>query len=916
LEPSILPSNVTSNRRSRTRPLGDGVSSKLTVDTSQITSLTLALDGLSRKITSVRRDLVGLEKDATAAGGALGGAAGVMGTGRSGGGFVSGGSTPRPPSFTNSSIGGGGAGGGGAFGRLGSLASSPIGRGIAAGAVAAGVGGAVRSIDNRVDRGMEYASSASKLNVLTQQMYGLSEQQALAMREPYRNYKLGQGAINSSIQFQTRTGYDISGMAGSMEGIRALSGWTLSTQDIIAQQEALLQPQVANSLFTNMGISPFQVGGGMKDPMAFRNEILARTGLLNDPNRLKGAFQPGSVMRSNMTQAGIPVELQDQLLQQAQTQQSYRAKGGFGTYTGTAAQREFMGVEGTFATEQEETERLRVAREEQFMDRQIDNFAALERNTQKMVELLGNIEDSLSGAIGARTGIRGNPIARGIGGALQVAGLAGAVAGGPVGWGLGAAAMGLGTLLSGDPTGEGGGSSPVGMRSANTSAANDDSIHVPVGYGGKRVSLTELKSRSDFKRLDSKMQQRLLNMMRENPNVGFGGGWRDTKAQEAMFLQRYRKTSKDTGIFWKGSYWERVTGAPAAPPGRSMHEIGLAADLVGDLDWMNANAARFGLKHFASVNNEPWHVQPSELPNSRSEYEKNGGSAGEWESAGESSGPVTGAPDDMPGEHGGVGFAGPRSYSGMSIQERIQQLSADAMSTFGSAPTPSRRRSGSGGGTTATSYTGSGAELAARAAYDAGFRGEDLYRIVAIAGRESGFDPRAINRASNDTGMWQIAPVNWGNMTQQQLLDPKNNAAVAFRLYQSSGFHGWKAASSRMKNDKGQWVVDPSGRGGAGWAMNGSELWNTEKYQPAARAAVDSINSSGDPMPMEASGRGTPARSTGGNTYVSSAPNITIPVEVHFHTSGGNMQYDIKTLKRDVVMALDEAARELELRGG
>lgn len=45
-----------------------------------------------------------------------------------------------------------------------------------------------------------------------------------------------------------------------------------------------------------------------------------------------------------------------------------------------------------------------------------------------------------------------------------------------------------------------------------------------------------------------------------------------------------------------------------APPGKSKHNHGLAADLSGDLAWAHANAARFGL-HFP-LDNEDWHIEP------------------------------------------------------------------------------------------------------------------------------------------------------------------------------------------------------------------------------------------------------------------------------------------------------------------
>lgn len=55
-----------------------------------------------------------------------------------------------------------------------------------------------------------------------------------------------------------------------------------------------------------------------------------------------------------------------------------------------------------------------------------------------------------------------------------------------------------------------------------------------------------------------------------------------------------------------------------APPGKSNHEKGVAADLGGDLEWVKANAARFGLR--APMDHEPWHVEPADLRSAKSAY--------------------------------------------------------------------------------------------------------------------------------------------------------------------------------------------------------------------------------------------------------------------------------------------------------
>jgi peptidoglycan hydrolase-like protein with peptidoglycan-binding domain len=139
----------------------------------------------------------------------------------------------------------------------------------------------------------------------------------------------------------------------------------------------------------------------------------------------------------------------------------------------------------------------------------------------------------------------------------------------------------------------------------------------------KPVPLDTILRARNFTGMHPTMQERVRALLEASKGrVGWGQGMRTAQQQLQLFLQRH--TPDPNGRFeLNGQRFSRLPGqAPAAPPGISMHEIGLAADLVGDFDWLTQNAASFGLRTFAEVNREPWHVQPAELPKGRTQYEK------------------------------------------------------------------------------------------------------------------------------------------------------------------------------------------------------------------------------------------------------------------------------------------------------
>lgn len=147
----------------------------------------------------------------------------------------------------------------------------------------------------------------------------------------------------------------------------------------------------------------------------------------------------------------------------------------------------------------------------------------------------------------------------------------------------------------------------------------------------RRKTLAELELTPTWARLDPEVRHRLVAMFdaaaETGVDLGLGGGWRSSDVQLAAALVRHYVVASGGCCTYNGLHYAlRPHMAHAAFPSRSYHETtdadgeAFAADLIGDLVWMNRNCWRFGLVHFAQINDEPWHVQPVELPHSRSKY--------------------------------------------------------------------------------------------------------------------------------------------------------------------------------------------------------------------------------------------------------------------------------------------------------
>lgn len=570
----------------------------------------------------------------------------------------------------------GGAGGGMGFmknlikGGGGASAKTVMAGMIKTGGVTQAINMGINAANARFDRGREGVLAADRMSVLYQQMTGLGQLDVSSQyRMPLTNYRLGAGGINDIMNMEAQIGIRGIPQASSIEAMRTLSGYSMSTGEATNMIGALASAPVANRMFMMTGMGLIGPGGKQNSTMSVMQSLVRTAGLTSE-EVIKDALLPGSITRARLANMGVPPEMITQVIQYAQSNIAYQKKGGQGMYDPSRkADRRLMGIEENFATQVEETQRLETKRDEQFYRRQVDNFAYLERQTQSLTRAFGFLEDKLSGILGFTAS---NRIATTV-----FQGLTG----------------------GGDPSGVGGG--PKGY------------VRGILSSGGDPDNVTAAKNNPSFQALHPKMKDRIVNLLSDNPKVLFGKGIRTADEQRKMFLERYTKTNKqynsrgEKNVEWNGSFWEHTAGLPAAPPGRSMHEIGLAVDFDGDTAWVAANSEKYGLKNFANVNNEPHHVQPIELPNSRFQYEKSGAAWG--------TGPAGAAPFSSDSDFGEMldhSTPTPMSSatSGVSVAtlnpfESISQRVASPIETAGAGGGGGGRRPGAAGRSNSTTGT-------------------------------------------------------------------------------------------------------------------------------------------------------------------------------------------------------------------
>lgn len=736
----------------------------------------------------------------------------------------------------------------------------------------------IDAMNQRMDNNYDRSLSVDKLGVYYRQQQGITQTNYVTMRQDMTGHRLGYGGISTLLAMQAQTGLSAQGNAAGFAGMRALSGYSIGT-DQLAQQAATLAGPAANNRLTMMlGTGMYGLGGQQKSMDKVMQQIVQRTGLTNE-GRLAGARQAGSNTRAMLMASGVPEDMIDQVLDYANANVQYQKKTGKTTMYDPSkkSDRQIMGIDNSFAAQAEETARVNENRDENFYKRQADNFAQFEKNLQAATRALGGLEDRLSGIVGANISSRGNIFRKLAGYGIMAAGGSAAIA--SLITTAGASAPAAGALLTG--------SFALGKVIAGDPVTGDKTKGVNIPFKNGQIPLSDLVNSPEFSPLNASFKTRLLKMFEDNPNVGLADGARSEEDQKALFLSRYVE-SENGDVSWNGKRYRHVSGAPVAPPGTSMHELGLAADLTGDLDWVEKNAAKYGLKSFGGSHGEPWHVQPAELPKTRAEYQAGLNSV---QSAGTTSVAqqiqttnLKTLLDDGPA--GGAGISGKQSMLGAT--------NAPTPST-GTAPGISKLE------TVATNKAEAFVNQALKAqgdTYEYGTARDfsnpdpdkfDCSGLVIWAAKQSGYEAPGFGNTNAD-GLLKYTEKTGGALSPEDA--KKKKGALLFRKDGDAPAH-----HVAISLGDGTTMEAKGTKEGVG-IFPERNTWNAGGELPGMFAAV------GDPVSNEPT-RGSTNVQVAGNTSVTIAPNIYV-------TSTGNNPSDARRMAEEIARLLNnDLKREL-----
>ena len=271
---------------------------------------------------------------------------------------------------------------------------------------------------------------------------------------------------------------------------------------------------------------------------------------LNNTDRITGALQPGSMTRANLSRMGLPEDMQDMVLQIAQQNVQFREMGGTGNYDPS-----------------NESHRRMLGIDDAYaMEEQRTRMAEVDRSEtfyRRQIDNFAQLEKNTQGLID-KFKLLDEVLSPLIGWKANLQNK----------WWLRLAGKIPGIPDLGDSE---------HLRDAGMNS-------------GFAASLGKMKSAAD----------------EAGVPLSLTSGTRDSAKQEMLFRSRHTPVGD---VEWAGQTWRLNPGAsPAAPPGRSLHEHGYAADLgpPESYDWIVANASRFGLRHGASFG-EPWHVAPKDI---------------------------------------------------------------------------------------------------------------------------------------------------------------------------------------------------------------------------------------------------------------------------------------------------------------